>query len=62
MKRIYIKPKMEELGCDNEQFLCASSYSANLDGQKMDDNSKNNDDDIPGSARQGELFFEDEEY
>ena len=61
MKRIYIKPKMEELGCDNEQFLCAS-YSANLDGQKMGDNSKNNDDDIPGSARQGDLFFEDEEY
>lgn len=50
---------MEELGCDNEQFLCASSYSANLDGQKIEDN---NDDDIPGTARQGELFFEDEEY
>jgi len=61
MKRIYIKPKIEELVCDNEQFLCAS-YSANLDGQNMGDNSKNNDDDIPGSARQGELFFEDEEY
>lgn len=59
MKRIYIKPEMEELGCDNEQFLCASSYSANLDGQKIEDN---NDDDIPGTARQGELFFEDEEY
>lgn len=62
MKRIYIKPEMEELGCDNEQFLCASGYKANLDGQNMGDNSKTNDDDLPGTARQGELFFEDDEF
>lgn len=59
MKRIYIKPEMEELGCDNEQFLCASGYKANFDGQNVGDNSTTNDDDLPGTARQGGIFGDD---
>ena len=60
MKRIYIKPEMEELGCDNEQFLCASDTSHSLDGQDIGNNTSGNG---PDGARTEDPFFEEyDEY
>lgn len=60
MKRIYIKPKIEELVCDNEQFLCASDTSHSLDGQNVGENTIIN---APDGARTEDPFFEEyDEY
>lgn len=32
MKRIYIKPVMEDLTCESDGFLCASDYHWNFTG------------------------------
>lgn len=58
MKRIYIKPEMEELVCDNEQFLCASDYDwgINNGGGKGGSGQP-----TPNGARTEDPFFDDEE-
>lgn len=57
MKRIYIKPEMEELVCDNEQFLCASDYDWGIDNA----GGKGSGQPAPNGARTEDPFFDDEE-
>lgn len=49
---------MEELDCNNEQFLCASDYNASLDGNSVGDNTSGNS---PDGARESEGFFSEED-
>ena len=59
MKRTYIKPECELLPGETNGILCAS-ITYGLDGQKITENS--NEDDIPGGggAREFGDFYDDE--
>ncbi len=58
MKRIYIKPEMEELVCDNEQLLSASKdYEWGIDNA----GGKGDGQPAPDGARTEDPFFDDEE-
>lgn len=58
MKRIYIKPEIEELSCELEMILAASDYNWNMDNGG---GSGGNGQPTPNGARTEDPFFDDEE-
>ena len=63
MKRTYIKPEMEDLTCESDGFLCASSdYNWNMSGGGGGGGNGRPKPDGGGARELGGEFEEEEEF